>query len=170
MKRCFMIIVFLLMPFGASAGQIDGVSVNSKAPEFTLQDQYDKTFSLGQFTGRIVVLVASDREGRVQNPAWKRNLKERYGDRITVRGVADVSSAPFFMKGTIREIMRKEGESILMDWKGEVFKAYALKPKVSNIVLINGSGVIAFLHAGPADTDALQELVTAIDRALREAR
>jgi len=164
MKQAFFIIVLLLMPFGVSAEEIRNTKTNSKAPVFSLQDQYDKTVSLGQFAGHTVILIASDKEGSLQNPAWRKAIKDKYADQVVIQGIANVSTVPFFLKGKIRNDFKKNGESILLDWKGEVFRSYDLKPKAANVVLIDGSGMIRFLHAGPADPDAQKRLIEKIDQ------
>jgi hypothetical protein len=163
MKKLIVFITVALL-VGTSGAQ---PLVNARAPEFTLQDQYEKTVSLRQYEGSIVILIASDKEGSAQNPVWKKAIKDKYTDRVVIQGIADVSSVPFFMKGKIRKDFKKDAESILLDWKGEVFKSYGLAPKVSNVVLIDKLGTIGFLHSGPADPDALQRLFAVIDRVER---
>ena len=140
-----------------------GVGLGEKAPEFTLQDQYDRTVSLRQFAGRIVVLIASDKEGKAQNAGWRKDVRERYAERVLVQGIADVSSVPFFLQGKIRRDLRKDGNSILLDWKGEVFRSYGFAKAVSNIVLIDGHGVIRYRAAGGASPEAVRELFKKVD-------
>ena len=82
---------------------------------------------------------------------------------MIVLGIADVSSVPFFLKGKIRNDFKKDGESILMDWKGEVFKAYGLTKGVSNVILIDKDGMIRHRLTGRATLDAGQELFRKVD-------
>lgn len=160
MKHVLLIVViFILQVAGANAEN----TIGGKAPEFTLQDQYDKTASLKQYEGRIVVLIASDKEGKAQNAAWTKTIKEKYADRVVVQGVADVSSVPFFLKGKIRNDFKKDPDSILLDWQGEVFKAYDLTKGVSNVILIDKDGMIRHRSPGPASPEAVQELYKKID-------
>jgi predicted transcriptional regulator len=140
--------------------------VNATAPDFTLQDQFERTVSLRQDAGRIVVLIASDKEGSTQNPAWIKAIRARYGDRIGIRGIADVSSVPFFLKGKVRSDFRKDADSILLDWKGEVFRSYGFVKGVSNVVVIDRRSVIRYLHAGSAESAALDGVFRALDKAL----
>ena len=67
------------------------------------------------------------------------------------------------MKGFIRNTLRKEPDIILLDWKGEVFKAYSLTKGVSNIILIDKDGMIRHRASGPAAPEAVQELFKKID-------
>jgi peroxiredoxin len=160
MRRILLIVIlFTVQLAGARAEN----AVGGNASEFTLQDQYEKTVSLRQYAGHIVVLIASDKEGSTQNPAWTKAIKDKYADRVIVQGIADVSSVPFFLKGKIRNDFKKDGESVLMDWKGEVFKAYGMTKGVSNIILIDKGGMIRHRASGAATPDAVQELIKKID-------
>ena len=98
MKRTVLMLA-LLVPIAAGA-RAESVTAakDAKAPQFTLQDQYEKTVSLRQYEGRVVVLIASDKEGRPQNSAWIKAVRESYADRLVVQVIADVSSGPFFRK------------------------------------------------------------------------
>lgn len=153
------VILFALQDAGASAEN----AIGEKAMVFTLQDQYEKTVSLRQFAGRIVVLIASDKEGSAQNASWTRAIRDRYVDRVAVQGIADVSSVPFFLKGKIRHDFKKDADSILLDWKGEVFKAYGLTKGVSNVILIDKDGMIRHRASGSASSEAVKELFKKVD-------
>jgi len=160
MKRILTVIAGITVLFYLAAGI---VCAEERAPAFTLQDQYDKMISLRQYEGHIVVLIASDKEGSAQNKAWAKAIREHYADRVIVQGIADVSSVPFFMKGVIRNDFKRDGESILLDWKGEVFKAFGFTKSVANIVLIDRDGVIRHRTSGSADPHAVEELFKKID-------
>jgi peroxiredoxin len=160
MRQFLLIVMICILPLtGASAENVPG----EKAIEFTLQDQYEKTVSLKLYEGRIVVLIASDKEGKAQNSAWAKAIRDKYADRVSVQGVADVSSVPFFLKGKIRSDFKKDPESILLDWKGEVFKAYDITKGVSNVILIDRQGMIRHRTSGPAFPEAVQALFMKID-------
>ena len=159
--RHYLLIVMMFMLQLTSARAEN--AINEKAMDFTLQDQYEKMISLRQYEGRIVVLIASDKEGSPQNAGWTKAIKDKYADRIMVQGIADVSSVPFFLKGKIRNDFKKDGDSILLDWKGDVFRAFGFAKEASNIVLIDGLGVIRHRSTGSASPEAVQELFKKID-------
>jgi peroxiredoxin len=160
MKTRILIIVLTLLARIVEGGES---LINAKAPEFTLQDQQKKTVSLKHYEDRVVVLIASDKEGSSQNAAWTKAIKEKYADRVAVQGIADVSSVPFFLKGKIRHDFKKDADSILLDWKGEVFKAYGLTKGVSNVILIDKDGTIRHLSSGSASPEAVLDLFKKID-------
>ena len=159
--RRFLVIVMLVILQGAGASAEN--AINEKAVEFTLQDQYEKAVSLRRYEGRVLVLLASDKEGSSQNAAWIKVIRDKYADRLAVLGIANVSSVPFFLKGKIRNDFKKDGDSILLDWKGEVFRSYGFAKAVSNIVLIDGRGVIRHRSSGNASPEAVHELFKKID-------
>lgn len=159
MRNLMTFMVFALLAGAAGAQSL----IDIRAPEFTLQDQHVKTVSLRQFEGRVVVLIASDKEGSSQNPAWTRAIRDKYADEVIVLGIADVSSVPFFLKGKIRNDFKKEGDSILLDWKGEVFNAYNLTKGVSNVILIDKKSMIHYRSSGSASPEAVQGLFEKID-------
>lgn len=159
MRLLLIVMMFLLSVAGASAEN----AVGEKAVPFALQDQYEKPVSLRQYDGRIVVLLASDKEGSSQNAAWVKAIRDKYADRVAVQGIADVSSVPFFLKGKIRNEFKKGGDSILLDWEGGVFRSYAFARAVPNIVLINKRGVILYRTSGKASPEAVRELFRKID-------
>jgi len=160
MKRfLLMVMIFILQISGARAEN----AVGEKASDFTLQDQYERTVSLKQYEGRVVVMIASDKEGSSQNAEWKKAIRTKYGDRIAVQGLADVSSVPFFLKGKIRSDFKKDPENILLDWKGEAFRSYGLAKGASNVILIDKDGMIRHRSSGPASPEAVQELFRKIE-------
>jgi len=160
MKRILLIVTMVSLQLAGTQAEN---AIGEKAPDFTLQDQYEKTVSLRQYDGRIIVLIASDKEGKAQNAGWTKAIKEKYANRVTVQGIADVSSAPFFLKGKIRNDFKKDGDSILLDWKGEVFRTYGLTKVVSNVIFIDKDGMIRHRSSGTASPEAVQELFKKIE-------
>ncbi len=166
MKRSAIVPGILLLMMTAGIHAAETSLLNTRAPEFTLQDQFERTVPLRQFEGSVVVLIASDKAGKEQNGAWTRAIRDRYADRVALQGIADLSSVPFFLKGTVRNDIRKDRVSILLDWKGEVFRAYGLAQGAVNIIVIDGQGMVRHLHAGSAEPAALVALFRVLDEAL----
>jgi len=160
MKTHLLLIVVIFLAGIAEGGE---APLNARAPEFTLQDQYDRIVALRQYEGHIVVLIASDKEGSTQNAGWTKVIRDKYADRVAIQGIADVSSVPFFLKGKIRNDFKKDKDSILMDWKGEVFKAYGLTKGTPNVILIDKDGMIRYRTSGPASPETVQDLFEKID-------
>ncbi len=159
MFRSMILLIITAMPFIVMADQLDA---GDEAPDFSLMDQFDTTYSLEDLRGNLVILIASDKEGSVQNKLWRKKLGGLAGD-IHILGVADLRSVPFFLKWKIRSDFRKDKAPILLDWDGDIFKDYGLVQKVSNIVLIDKGGFIRHHVWGEAGDDAVQTLLHTID-------
>lgn len=164
MKRMVQVIVCIIASLISSTGEGGGPLINSRVPDFTLQDQFGKTISRRQFEGRVLVLIASDKKGSEQNGPWKKALISRYRDSIALIGLADVRTVPFFMKGKIKADFKNEEGSVLMDWKAELFDALALRKNVSNIVVVDQSGYLKYTTSGEATEDGVKKLFGEIDR------
>jgi hypothetical protein len=137
--------------------------IGAKAPEFFLMDQFDKPVSIRQLEGNIVVLIASDKEGSMQNDAWKDAILGKFKGKVLPLGVADLRSVPFFLKSRIKKDFQKHPDSVLLDWDGVVFIAYLLTKKVSNVILIDRNGRVRYLYAGPIETGARDRLFREIE-------
>ncbi len=163
MRRKFIIITAMLVQLMVKTGFGEASLINTAVPEFTLQDQFGTTFTLKQFRGSILVLIASDKEGSEQKGPWRKALIDRYKDGIVIVGVADLRTVPFFLKGSIKSGFKKDPASILMDWKAEVFTALELKKNVSNIVVIDQKGNLRYLTSGAGTDGAIAKLFAEID-------
>ncbi len=138
--------------------------LNAKAPEFELSDQHGQLRSLRSLAGRVIVLLASDKDGAEQNRHWGNYLVQKYGDRIAIVRIADVRTVPFFMKEKIRNDFKKDVNPILLDWDGSVFRAYGMKNKAANVALIDRNGVLRVLHSGSAEPEAIGRVCREIDK------
>jgi hypothetical protein len=161
MKRFVVFLALLFLPVGIATGEQS--LINAKAPEFILRDQYDRQYSLESFAGRPLVLLASDKKGEEQNHQWGALIQKKYGKEVLILGVADVRTVPFFLKGKIRRDFKKDPNSILLDWEGRIFTAYRLMKGAPNVVLIDGSGYVRYLHAGGPSDEARELLFKEIE-------
>ena len=141
-----------------------------KAPEFSLMDQDDQKFKLDQFDGKILLIIASDRDGAKYNALWLNPVREKYGGEMSILGMANLKGLPSAIKGIVKGIFRARYKtSVLLDWEGEVFDAYGMLPKVSNIILVDRSGKIYYTETGKeVERKKLNKLIEAIERALGE--
>lgn len=139
----------------------------ARAAEFELKDQYDKPVSYRFPKSRITVLTFGDRQGSEQIEGWVRPLYARYQERIEQYGVAVLSSVPAVMRGLVRGIFKSKVKySVLLDWKGEVAKAFQYERRQANVFVIDRAGRILYRSKGPATEAELQRLYAQIDRQL----
>ncbi len=113
----------------------------------------------------------SDRAGSEQLKTWIRSLYERYGSRIDIDGVAEVSTVPKPLHGVVHALFRKRlTHSVMLDWHGSVVKRLEYEPGAANIYVIDRRGTILKQITGPVNAVSEQELVRIIDRAIANDR
>ena len=147
----------------SSAPDRPGTEPSQKVASFTLADQYEKSHSLTFPGTNVVVLTLADQKGSKQIAGWVEPLKRRFGDRIQLAGVADVSKVPGFLRGRVRAGFREQMPyPIMLDWKGTVCRRLAIERNQANVLLLDPSGTIRLRLTGEAEPQALARLTNAI--------
>jgi len=138
-----------------------------EATAFELKDQYDKLEKYRFPNGRVTVLTFGDRKGAGQIEGWVRPLWERYEGRIDQKGVAVLSSVPSFARGVVRRIFKTRVKyPVLLDWDGDVSKAYGYQGGLAVLYVIDKQGRIVLSLTGVADNDRLDKVYRQIDKLL----
>lgn len=137
---------------------------DNTAAGFELKDQYDKLEKFQFPNNKVTVLTFGDRKGSTQIESWVRPLWDRYQDRIDQKGIAVLSSVPSFARGLVRKIFRSQvNYSVLLDWKGDVSKAYRYQGGSANLYVIDKSGRIILKLTGEANEQQLNRVFRQID-------
>ncbi len=123
------------------------VSVGSKVPAYTVEDQNERSWKLSNFSDKPVLYVLCDLEAYDHVDNWTKELVPRYKSKIHFVPVADVSAVPGLMKGYIRGKFKDEFDyPILMDWEGVLVKALRMKPGFPTLVITKADGTMTY-HA-----------------------
>lgn len=139
----------------------------AKASEFELKDQYDKSASYRFPKQKLTVLTFGDRKGSEQIEGWVRPLWDRYQTKIDQQGVAVLNSVPFFARSVVRSIFKSNVKhSVLLDWTGQVSKAYGYQNGKANLYVIDRNGRIVLTVTGAATPAELNKVFAQIDRLL----
>lgn len=139
-----------------------------RAVEFSLKDQFGVETAYKFPREKVSILTIGDKEGAEQLEAWIRPLAEKYGDKIELHGVAELSAVPGIAKGIVRNIIKKKSShSVMLDWSGDVSKSYGFKKDSANLFLIDKQGNIISRQTGAATPAQLQALYAQIDGLLR---
>jgi glycosyl transferase family 21 len=151
-----------------------GVAVASppeQLSDFALSDQ-NSVFRRNSFPKqKVTAMTVADRAGSEQLEPWIRSLYERYGSRIDIDGVADVSTVPKPLHGVVHALFRKRlTHSVMLDWHGSVVKRLEYEPGAANIYVIDRRGTILKQITGPVNAVSEQELFRIIDRAIANDR
>src|SRR5574337_337585 len=110
---------------------------------FALKDQFDREYTERSFSGKIVILIAGDREGSKFSDGWQQTiqdalLKKQTGAQVQFVRVADLRGAPSVLRGFIKGKFPKEKDHwSLMDWKGTFANAYGFELKSCNILIFD---------------------------------
>ena len=142
--------------------------VGKKAPFFSVKSGDDKELTLDMLKGKVAIIFYETKEVVEKNRALKEALKklgrdESYRSAASVAvAVADCSGAfwPFtrIWRNKLVENSKKEGLTIYGDWDGKMSSDYGMKPDESNVIVVDGEGVIRYFKAGEIDSQGIDEL------------
>lgn len=119
---------------------------------FTLKDQLDREDSLLNYKGDVVVLLAAGNGKTLRRiKSWEETLRKRYGETLKVLRVANAEEAkdktPEEVKKKLQERVPEE-ISLLIDWDGQVVRAFNLDRQDINIVIFNKNLDIVYIDTG----------------------
>ncbi|HXG66229.1 MAG TPA: hypothetical protein VNO70_14095 [Blastocatellia bacterium] len=143
------------------------IRLNGRAMEFELEDQFGKALAYRFPKPKVSVLTFGDRKGSSQIEGWVRPLYERYRDRIDLHGVAVLDSIPSLFRGFARGQFRKSVKyPVLLDFEGDVARAYGYERDRANIYVIGPAGNIVLKLTGAATGEGLNRVYGEVDRLL----
>jgi hypothetical protein len=144
-----------------------GTAPTNAPARIQLLDQYDVSQTLAFPATNLTLLTIADKTGSEQIAGWVAPVKNRFGRRVDIRGLADLSAVPSVLRPLVRREFRKsQSYPVMLDWSGEVVKAFAYQRDKANVLLLDGQGGILKRWSGPADAAAIQNLCATIDAAL----
>ena len=157
----FPILALVAIHTGALAAPVE------KLTDFELTDQNAATRRYHFPKAKVTVMTVADHKGSDQLAPWIQRLHDRYGKRIDIDGVADVSMIPKPFHNIFREAFRKRlTYSVMLDWGGSVVKQFGYTKAVANIYVIDRRGCIVKQITGPVSDEAMRQLTREIDRAV----
>ena len=132
-----------------------------------LNDQFDAPQTLSFPATNVTLLTIADKKGSDQIAGWVAPLKQRFGKRIDIRGLADVSTVPRPLRGMVqRKFQKLQTYPVMLDWSGGAVKAFTYVPDRANVLVLDEQGQILKRLSGEANPKAVQDLCAAIDHAL----
>lgn len=149
--------------FAASASATTD-SPTIRLDNFELRDQHNRPHRVAFPQSDVSVLVVADEQGAKRLPPWFSALKERLGDSIAVRGIAELSLVPRFMRASVRQRLGKDYPGpVLLDWSGSVASLLGCSPGEANVFVLATNGVVRCRWRGDCDTTKLQSLLDCIE-------
>jgi hypothetical protein len=161
---------FLCIIGGLSVALVAGAGGLTNAPaRIELPDQFEQTQRLAFPNTNITVLTLADRKGSEQISGWVEPVAKRFGKRVDVQGIADVSAVPRLLRGTVRAGFRRDmPHPVMLDWSGTTIQKFAPKADVTTVLLIDGTGRILRQFEGAATAKQIEELIAMIEKMLAE--
>jgi hypothetical protein len=154
----FPILALVAIHTGALATPVE------KLTDFELTDQNSATRKYHFPKAKVTVMTVADHKGSDQLAPWIQQLHNRYGRRIDIDGVADVSMIPKPFHNMFREAFRKQlTYSVMLDWGGSVVKQFGYTKAVANIYVIDRRGRIVKQVTGPVSDEAMRQLTREIN-------
>lgn len=142
----------------------------TRSPTFTLRDQFDRQHEFKFPRAKPAVLAVADKKGAEDIEGWAAPLAERFGDRIDIPGLADVSAAPRPLRGLVQARFKKAiTHPVMLDWEGDTARAFNYTKGRANLYLIAPDGRVLHHLAGKADAEQLRDLTQRIETLLAAA-
>ncbi|OPZ12734.1 MAG: hypothetical protein BWZ10_02066 [candidate division BRC1 bacterium ADurb.BinA364] len=139
-----------------------------RAPDFKLSDQYGQSLSIQYPRESACVLIFADQRGSSQVEGWVRPLYSRYQGRVTISGVAELSSVPSALRTMIQGIFKKTIQfPVMLDWTGRVSRQHEYRGKAAAVVIVDPQGLILHRETGKAAVEALERCYEVLDGLVR---
>jgi hypothetical protein len=134
---------------------------------FELRDQYTVSHKISFPAARVTVMTVADKKGSDQIDGWIAPLKKRYGGRIAIEGVADMSKVPGLLRSIVQEQFKKRRTyPVMLDWDGTVARGFNYHKDEANVFVIDRDGRITGHFTGATNEVALRALFVDVDRVL----
>ena len=154
-----LLVVFII----SVASSID--SAARQMPEFSLTDQDGRTRAVSYPHGKVSVFVVADQKGSADIAGWIAPLSKRYEQRIEVAGIAALPGIPPMFQGLFRrEFKKRLTFPVMLDWTGDVARSVGYENNRAQLLVVGRSGRIALMKSGPANEQALADVMGEIDR------
>jgi hypothetical protein len=125
------------------------LTVTNLCPQFTLPDQFGRAHRFSFPQTKPIVLTIADKRGWKDIEPWVHPLAEKFGDKIIIEGIADVSAAPGPLRGLVQSKFKKAiSHPVMLDWKGDVAKTFSYTKGQANVYVIAPDGQMLLHQSG----------------------
>lgn len=138
---------------------------------FELSDQYGIVHRISFPATNVTLMTVADRQGSEQIDGWIAPLEARYGGRIVIAGIADLSQVPGLLRSMVREKFRKRWvHPVMLDWEGSVARGFHYQKDKANVFVIDREGRMTGHFTGATNEVALTALFAEVDLLLGRPR
>lgn len=164
-RLCAIFLAFVIAGFLSVDGS---AGARERAASFSLKDQNGKTLNVSFPRGKPSIILFGDRKGAEQLEGWIRPIYNRYGNRVEIQGVADLTGVPWLARPVVTAIIRRNtGYSVMLDWGGAVSKRYGSRKQQANVFVIDREGNVVGKQFGAANGDKLSQIYGRLDALFR---
>jgi len=167
-KNLLLVVSLLGLPVFQSDALAASGLIGSPAPYFRVGSGDDKVLTLDMIKGKVAAIFYENRKIIDANKKLKDELNKFYHEQsdalkdVLLRlPIIDCSDAvwPFqgMWKRRLREYSRREGMTIYCDWSGEMASAYRMMDDVSNVVIIDKTGIIRSFASGDVTAEQIDD-------------
>lgn len=130
------------------------------APKIELKDQYDKTQVVEFPRAKVSVLTIADRLGSCQLAAWVKPIRDQFGERVEIFGLADVTGVPGLIRPMVSGYFKDKIQyPVMLDWDGKVVASYGYVRKEALLLVIDRNGRIRLRETGAANDAKLAAVI-----------
>ncbi len=163
MKGVMVSLLAVLVVAGATCPGKD----ESRLESFSMRDQHGKTHRQVFPARKVLVLTVADKKGAEQLERWIRKVKGRYGKRVDLAGVADVTKVPKALRKFVTGEFRKQvTHAVMLDFDGRVVRRLSPAKGKANLFVVGKDGGVACHVAGEWSPAAEAALFAGIERAM----
>lgn len=139
----------------------------NRCAEFELKDQFDQVHAIKFPSTKPILLTVADKKGSEGIAGWAHPLGEKFGERIQISGLADMSAVPRPLRGFVQGKFKKAiTYPTMLDWEGKISGGFKYEKNRPNIYLVARDGRVLRYFSGEADAQRLEELMTAMQTEL----
>lgn len=133
------------------------------APAFSLDDHRGKTHDYRFPRPLATVLCFGDMVSAYQLASWIEPLYLKFRDQIDIIGIAAFRGVPDIFRELVRTSIEKlSPKEVLIDWDGEVSRAYGLTFGQCRVVVVAPDGMVVQAVNGTATPDTFRQVTDSI--------
>lgn len=132
-----MIRLLALLTLALVSTTVAQVEIGGNAPHFTLSDGNDIEFSTRTARTEPLVVIFTNKDLGDESIAWRDSLVAR-SPEIKIVTVLDLKDVPRLFRGTARKRIAEKGSVAVLDWDGEVAKAWRGSDRSQVVVMVVG--------------------------------
>ncbi len=145
------------------------VTIPTSAPAFSLDDHHGRTHTYRFPRPLVTVLCFGDMVSAFQLASWIEPLYLKFRDRIDIIGIAAFRGVPDIFRELVRTSIEKlSPKEVLIDWEGEVSRAYGLTFGQCRVVVVAPDGTVVQAVNGTATPDTFRRVTDSIAGAMPE--